>query len=101
LLALTELQEIDPDVRVVAINADPNEDAGAVVAHIEENDFEGMFAVAPQDMTDLLVDEFGPDVLSPPTSPVILVSLEEGQARLLPRGLKSISDLQAEIEAGP
>jgi hypothetical protein len=101
LLALTELQGIDDNVTVVALDADPNEDADQVVAHIEDNGFEGTFAVSPQELTEALVAEFGPGIISPPTSPVVLVSLEEGKARLLPRGFKSVEDIQAEIEAGP
>jgi len=92
---------MNPDVTVVALDADANEDADQVVAHIEKNDFEGHFAVSPQELTDALVDDFGPGIISPPTSPVIIVSVEDGTARLLPRGLKSIADLEAEIEAGP
>ena len=101
MLALTELQETNPDVTVVALDADANEDADQVIAHIEENGFEGNFAISPQELTDALVAEFGPDIISPPASPVIILSVEEGTARLLPRGLKSIADLEAEIEAGP
>jgi hypothetical protein len=101
LLELTELQNVDPDVTVVAIDADPNGNADAVVDHIEQNGFEGMFAVSPKELTDALVAEFGPDIISPPTSPVVLVDVESGTARLMPRGLKDVEELQAEIEAGP
>ncbi len=45
---------------------DPNEDADQVIAHIEDNGFEGTFAISPQELTDALVAEFGPAIISPP-----------------------------------
>ena len=100
MLTLTELQGIDSDVVVIGVDADPNEEAQQVIDHVEENGFEGRYVVAPQELTDALVDEFGPSILSPPTSPVVLISADQSSARLLPRGLKSLEDLQAELEAG-
>jgi hypothetical protein len=99
LLTLTELQEIDSDVVVIGVDADPNEEAQQVINHVEENGFEGRYIVAPQELTDALVDEFGPSILSPPTSPVVLISADQSSARLLPRGLKSLEDIQSELEA--
>jgi hypothetical protein len=100
LLTLTELQEIDSDVVVIGVDADPNEEAEQVIAHVEENGFKGRYIVAPKELTDALVEEFGPSILSPPTSPVVLISADQSSARLLPRGLKSLEDLQSELEAG-
>ena len=99
MLTLTELQEIDSDVVVIGVDADPNEEAQQVINHVEENGFEGRYIVAPQELTDALVDEFGPSILSPPTSPVVLISADQSSARLLPRGLKSLEDIQSELEA--
>ena len=99
MLTLTELQDIDPDVVVIGVDADPNEEAQQVIDHAKENGFKGRYVVAPQALTDALVEEYGPSILSPPTSPVVLISADQSSARLLPRGLKSLEDIQAELEA--
>jgi hypothetical protein len=97
---MTELQGEDQGVILVALNTDPNEDEAAVLEHIENYGLEGRFAVAPQEMTDMLVQEYGADIVSVPTAPVVLVSPDQSSARLLPRGLKSVDEIQAELAAG-
>jgi hypothetical protein len=97
---MTELQGEDQGVILVALNTDPNEDEAAVLEHVEEYGLAGRFAVAPQSLTDTLVEEFGADIVSVPTAPVILVSSDQTSARLLPRGLKSVDELKTELAAG-
>ena len=97
---MTELQGEDQGVILVALNTDPNEDESAVRDHVEQYGLEGRFAVAPQEMTDMLVEEYGADIVSVPTAPVVLVSPDQTSGRLLPRGLKSLEELQAELAAG-
>jgi len=99
--ALTELQESGAQVTVVGIGTDPNEDAEAVLAHVEKNGFEGTYANAPQELLDALVQEFGPEIITPPTSPVILISADQSDARLLDRGFKDVDTLKAALEEGP
>lgn len=83
---------------LVAIDADPNEDAAKVKEHVTRYRLKGRFAIAPQVMTNALVDKFGPDIIAPPTAPVVLISADQTQARLLPRGVKSVAELKAAIE---
>ena len=99
MLTLTELQQENSDVVVIGVDADPNEEAQQVIDHVEQNGFEGRYVVATQELTDALVGEFGPSIVSPPSSPVVLISADQTSARLLPRGLKSLEDLKAELEA--
>ncbi len=99
--ALTELQSSGADVVVVAIDSDSTENEDDVRAHVERNSFAGRFAVPPQDMLNQMVSEFGPDIITPPSSPVVLLSADQSSARLLPRGLKSVDDLRRELDAGP
>ncbi len=96
---MTELQGEDQGVILVALNTDPNEDDSVVLEHVERYGLEGRFAVAPQEMTDMLVEEYGADIVSVPTAPVVLVSPDQTSARLLPRGLKSVDEIQAELAA--
>ena len=88
------------DVVVVAIGSDSTEGADQVASHAEENGFEGYFAVPPQEMLNTLQSEYGPDIITPPTAPVILISADQSTARLLDRGLKDADDLRASLTAG-
>ncbi len=83
---------------LVAIDTDPNEDAEQVRQHVERYALKGRFAVAPAGMTAALVDQFGPTVVSPPTAPVILISADQSEARLLKRGVKTAEELREIIE---
>ena len=84
-------------VTLVAIDTDPNEDAEKVVGHIERHDLAGTFAVAPQEMTDMLVQQFGAEIITVPTAPVILLEADQSSARLLRRGVKDRDTLAAEL----
>ena len=99
--ALTELQESGTQVTVVGIGTDPNEDAEAILAHVVDNGFEGTYANAPQELLDAMVEQFGPEIITPPTSPVVLISADQTEARLLDRGFKDVDTLKAALEEGP
>ena len=86
---------------MVGIGTDPNENADAVLGHVEENGFEGTYAYGSQELLDALVAEFGPEVITPPTSPVILIAADQSDARLLPRGFKDVDTLEAALAEGP
>ena len=68
------LQE-SADYSVVQLNIGDGETGDDVVAYAEENGYaeHSRFAVAPNDVTESLVDEFGASAVSPPQSPVILL----------------------------
>ena len=89
-----ELKNMDDPAVVVGLNTDPNEDEAKVRQHAEDNGFDWRFAVAPTEMTDLLIDEFGPTVTNAPSTPVI-VACQDGPATMMAgRGINSISDIQ-------
>ena len=96
---MTALIEQYPDAILVALDTDPNEDVDRVVDHIDRNGFKGTFAIAPQELTNALVEQFGPSILSVPTVPVVLLSSDQSEARLLDRGLKDADELQSTLEA--
>lgn len=83
----------------ISLDTDPNEDDTLLLDHKKSNGFTWNYAVAPAEMSQSLVDEFGFRVVSAPTAPVILVC-EDQSARLLGRGVKSASKLVEEIVAG-
>ncbi len=68
------------DVVVVALDVDQNEDAAAVVAHVERNDFAGRFAISPIELTRTLTAEFGNGIITPPRSPKVLVNADQTSA---------------------
>lgn len=83
----------------VSLDTDPNEDEAKVQEHIERYGFDWYFAVAPPEMSQALIDEFGLEVVSAPQAPMVLIC-EDLSTRLLRRGVKSASDLIAEVDAG-
>lgn len=85
---------------LVAITIDSNDDAGAVRDAWSKRGLSEPVAVAPEEFTSALVDEFGPEIVTPPMAPIVLISADQSSARLLPRGLKSADELRAEIEKG-
>ena len=84
----------------ISLDVDPNEDEEIVRNHMESNGFKWYSAVAPPEMTQDLIDEFGITVVNAPAAPVILVC-EDQSARLLEqRGVKPVALLEEEIEKG-
>lgn len=88
------MQQTD-DVIVVALDIDANEDEEAVREHIEQNGFEGHFAISPPALTQTLIDEYGTYIVTPPLSPKVLVNADQTEAEALGRGVKSAEELQA------
>ena len=80
------LSDVDDSVTVVGLNTDPNEDAGKVRQHAEDNGFDWRFAVAPTEMTESLVDEFGTTVTNAPSTPVI-VACQGGGSTFMSGGI--------------
>ena len=80
----------------VSLNTDPNEDLDKVREHVERHGFDWLYAVAPIEMTQSLIDEYGLTVVNAPRVPVILIEAD-GTARLLPNGVKTAEELLEEI----
>ena len=97
---LLELLETEGEAIVhISLDTDPNEDQAKVREHVERNGLNWYFAVAPVELSKALIDQFGLSVVSAPSSPVILIC-EDQSARLLKSGVKSATDLLAEVEKG-
>lgn len=88
----------ESNITSVSLDVDPNEDTQKVRDHIQRNNFSWRYAIAPADMTKSLVDEYGPSLANPPSTPVVLVC-EEG-TRKLENGVKTASELQQEVNKG-
>ncbi len=84
---------------LVAIDTDTNEDAGLVKNAVADRGNKGYFVIAPNGMTEQLVAEFGPSIVTPPTAPIVIIDSEQSAPTLLPRGTKSLKDLQRAVES--
>jgi hypothetical protein len=93
-LALAELDR--PDVVYVSLGVDPTEPEEDLAAYAEQNGFDWRFAVAPRPVARSLAETFGDQVLSPPSTPAILVT-PEGDVVGPTFGIRSSADLQAEM----
>lgn len=80
----------------ISLDTDPNEDLDKVRAHAERNGFTWLYAVAPIELTQSLIEEFGLTVVNAPRAPVVLITAD-GSTRLLPNGIKSAETLLEEI----
>lgn len=84
----------------MAIAVDENEDAQLIRATWKSRGLTEPVAISPQSLTTALVNEYGPEIVTPPQAPIVLISADQSSARLLPSGLKSESRLKAEIAKG-
>jgi cytochrome oxidase Cu insertion factor (SCO1/SenC/PrrC family) len=80
----------------VGLDIDPNEDAASLREHIQKNGFYGYYALSPLEMTQSLLDEFGIEVITPASAPMILI-LPDGTVRKLPPNIKSAAYLRQEM----
>ena len=79
-------------VVLISIDVDPNETAQALARHAQQNNRNWAFAIAPPDVQRALADQFGRNVLNPPTTNVILID-RGGNATLLRAGVKPAAEL--------
>jgi thiol-disulfide isomerase/thioredoxin len=83
----------------ISLDTDPNEDEARVREHLEANGLDWWFAVAPIELTNALIDEFGFQVVNAPGAPVVLICADQS-TRFLDRGVKSADKLLSEIDKG-
>lgn len=93
------LMESRGDFVHISLDTDPNEAESNVIGHVNRNNLGGIFAVAPQDVTQGLIEEFGLGIVNAPAAPVVLVC-EDQSARFLPGGLKFADSLGSELDRG-
>lgn len=94
---MARLIELAGDAIVhISIDTDPNENLSKVREHVLLHEFSWLYAVAPIELTQALISEFGLTVVNAPRSPVILIEAD-GTARLLPNGVKSAEMLLEQI----
>jgi thiol-disulfide isomerase/thioredoxin len=94
---MVEFHGANPDVTTVAVDIDPNEDARKVRDHAEENGFGWRYAVAPEEWTASITDEFGSSMANAPSVPMLRLCGPEDATRLKDGG-KSVEFLESKVE---
>lgn len=82
----------DPDVVYVSVDVDPNERAGDLAAYADGSGFDWAFVVATKEVARSLAATFGDQILSPPSTPLILVG-PDGEVVDQHFGIRSADDL--------
>lgn len=88
----------ESNISSVSLDVDPNEKAGKVRNHIQENGFDWHYAISPPELTQELIRNYGNSIANPPSAPMILVC--ENGTRRLQNGVKPASKLKEEVRKG-
>jgi cytochrome oxidase Cu insertion factor (SCO1/SenC/PrrC family) len=92
------LESLGPrdDFVSLAINIDPNEDSATLKNFTQQNGFDWRYLVASNELINEISRLYGAQYLNPPSTPMLIID-RQGQAHLLPFGIKSAADLQAAL----
>lgn len=77
----------------LGIDIDPNESVPQLAGYIKENGFDWLYAVASTELINEIGDLYGPQFLNPPSTPMLIIG-KQGEANLLPFGIKSADELR-------
>jgi hypothetical protein len=97
--AYEALAELDPErVAYVLIDVDPSETGEALQAYRDSHGFTGTYAIATTEVARALAAEFGDLVLSPSSTPMIVIG-SDGTVTLTDFGQKSPAEIVALAQA--
>lgn len=97
--AVKALAAIDSeDIVYISLGIDPTELPEDLAAYAKERGFDWRFVLADRDLLRKLADTFGDQVLSPPSTPKILIG-RDGTVTGPSFGMKDAADLEAELRA--
>jgi len=82
------------DLVYIGLDVDPNEQAADLAAYSEQQGFDWPFAVVSTEVARSLAAEFGDQVLSPPSTPLILVG-PDGTVIERHFGIRGADELEA------
>jgi thiol-disulfide isomerase/thioredoxin len=96
--ARTALASLDrDDIVYISLDVDPNETEPDLARYADERAYPWHFVVASRDVARSIAQDFGDQVLSPPSTPKIVVA-RDGQAEVS-FGIKRADQLEAEFAA--
>jgi thiol-disulfide isomerase/thioredoxin len=100
---LTQQKEVDrlhdilagrDDFVSLGINTDPNENSAQLSAYIKNNGFDWLYVIASNKLINEIGELYGSQYLNPPSTPMLIID-KQGEAHLLPFGIKSAEELQS------
>ena len=95
--AVAALAEVDSeDLVYIGVDVDPNERARALARYAKDEGFDWPFVVASRDLARSMAESFGDQVLSPPSTPLILVG-PEGDVLDVHFGIRRAGELAAAL----
>lgn len=86
-----------PDIVYISLDVDPNETEPDLAVYADTREYPWHFVVAPREVSRSLAEVFGDQVLSPPSTPKIVIA-PDGSTKVS-FGLKRADDLAAEFSA--
>jgi thiol-disulfide isomerase/thioredoxin len=93
--ARAALEQLDsPDVVYLSLDVDPNERAADLADYARREGFGWRFAVAPPEVSRSLAATFGDQILSPPSTPLVVLD-PDGEVVEQHLGIKSATDMVA------
>lgn len=90
--ALHDLIGDREDFVSLGIDIDPNESVPQLTGYVKENGFDWLYTVASSELINEISDLYGPQFLNPPSTPMLIID-KQGEANLLPFGIKSANEL--------
>jgi len=78
----------------LGIDIDPNEDVPLLTGYVKNNGFDWLYVVAAEELVNEISELYGPQFLNPPSTPMLIID-KQGEAHLLPFGIKSAEELQS------
>ena len=94
---LHDLLEERDDFVSLGIDIDPNENAEALQAYIDNHGFDWLYTVAPTEVSREIGQLYGDQYLNPPSTPMLIID-REGKVHLLPFGIKSAESLLESLQ---
>lgn len=91
----SQLGERD-DFVSLSLDIDPNESHDFLKSHVERHGFNWSYVVAPPEVSREIGDLYGRSFLNPPAAPMFVID-RQGEAHLLPFGVKSAAELQEAV----
>lgn len=86
------LGELRDDVATVSLDIDPSETADILARHANDLELPWHFVIAGPELASMLQREFGPQILTPPSTPVLIIA-PNGETILTPFGIKGWDEL--------
>lgn len=66
----------DAGIHYISLGIDPNEDPASLARYAERREYPWTFSQSTNEFARALSDEFGPQILSPPSTPLIVLDAE-------------------------